>query len=568
MSPKSIITTLLFLVSVQFSFAQIEGGNAYLMGDFINIAVDGEKGKEGTAEGAGFHYRGGAGTVPCGFVADPDSTDWDLLLFNGDYFTPGSPENGFGLEIDGVQFSNNASGADFGITNTAPITHAIAGSCIEVNWQGEADGVKIGVNYKLKTGALYYTTEITLINTTGGDLTDLYYYRSVDADNNQSIGGSFVTTNTIVAQPDSSCQKALVSATQDEPFYSYLGFGAVGSKFRVTHGGFSNRDASDIWNAEAGLTGTEGAVLESDQAISLAYKTDLAAGDSVKFSFAIVLSEEALDAAFSEYYNLNYLTEEGITGLPWDACEVGPGVDTVIVCAGEPVLLFVEGDFVVDYDWIWSPAEGLTTTEGDSTYASLDTSITYTVTAGLVDCYTITPQQIVYLPYGLAKTVSDDVTIFIGESTTLEATGGDSYEWFPTEGLSDPLSAITDAAPTVTTEYFVSINAPDSSDCGTDTLSVTVFVDSALGIKTNPKSKASLYPNPFNVCATLDFGENLTENHTVMIFDITGRIVYEKHDVTGTSLIISSENLVQGAYILSVINAEDQEIFNAKLLLE
>jgi hypothetical protein len=568
MNIKSILVTILFFSSIQFATAQIDGGNAYLMGDFINIAIDGNKGKEGTAEGAGFHYRGGAGTVPCGFVADPGDTGWDFDLFHGDFFTAGSPENGFGLEIDGIEYSNNAGGGDYDIANTADITHSTDGSCINVSWQGEADGVEIHVNYRLKNEALYYTTEVTLINTTDADLVDLYYYRSLDPDNNQPIGGTFTTKNTIVAQPDSSCQKSLVSATQDLPFPSYLGLGAIGSKFRVTHGGFSNRSGSDIWNGAGGLVGTEGAEATADQAISLAYKTDLAAGDSVKFSFAIVLSEGALDEAFSEYYNLNYLTEAGLTGLPWDDCEVGPAVDTVNVCAGEPVMFFVEGDFVADYDWVWSPAEGLTTTEGDTTYASPDTIITYTVTAGLLDCYAVTAQQIVYMPIGLSKTISDDVTISLGETTTLEATGGDSYEWFPTDGLSDPFSAITDASPTITTEYFVIINSPDSTGCGDDTLNVTVYIDSTTGIHANNLGNFKLYPNPAKDFATLDFGQDLKENHTVMIFDMTGRVIYRKNNVTGRKLVFESANIGSGAYILSVLNSSSVEIFSTKLLLE
>jgi hypothetical protein len=68
----TLITALLFTCT-QSTFAQIDGGNAYLMGDFINIAIDSAKGREGTnVVGAGFHQR--APGTRCGFVADPEAT--------------------------------------------------------------------------------------------------------------------------------------------------------------------------------------------------------------------------------------------------------------------------------------------------------------------------------------------------------------------------------------------------------------------------------------------------------------------------------------------------------------
>ena len=68
--------------------AQIIAGNAYMIGDRVNIAIDGAKGKEGTATAGGFHYRGGSSSVPSGFVSDPGDTGWDATLFDGDFFTP------------------------------------------------------------------------------------------------------------------------------------------------------------------------------------------------------------------------------------------------------------------------------------------------------------------------------------------------------------------------------------------------------------------------------------------------------------------------------------------------
>ncbi|MFT5822272.1 MAG: gliding motility-associated-like protein [Crocinitomix sp.] len=374
------------------SFAQLEGGNAYLIGDFVNIAVDGGKGKEGTAEGAGFHYRGGAGTVPCGFVSDPLDTGWDPSPagHDGDFFTPGSPENGFGLQIAGVDYANNAGGADSDIIAHVgfPLYYE-EGDCITVEWEGEVDGVTINVKYHLIRDQLYYTTEITLINGSGIDQTDLYYYRNVDPDNNQSIGGTFVTTNTIVSQPGDDCQKSLVSAEQSSPHDSYLGFGALGDKFRVSHGGFSNRSASDIWDGTGGLTGTIGAVAVADQAISLAWKDDLDIGDTVGFTFAVVLSEAAVEGAFSSLYYIDYESAGGIGGGIINQCS--PIIDSALSCAGNPVTLTVDGPNADDYDWVWTsdPLDPDAPLDGPVIVVSPDETTSYTVTGTPIsDCLT------------------------------------------------------------------------------------------------------------------------------------------------------------------------------------
>ena len=86
---KSLAFCLFLLVGAA-SYGQVIGVSTYMIGDLVEVAIDNERGKEGTGEGGGFHYRGGAFGTPCGFVSDPSDTGWDPSLFNGDYFTPNS----------------------------------------------------------------------------------------------------------------------------------------------------------------------------------------------------------------------------------------------------------------------------------------------------------------------------------------------------------------------------------------------------------------------------------------------------------------------------------------------
>ena len=64
-----------------------------------------------------------------------------------------------------------------------------------------------------------------------------------------------------------------------------------------------------------------------------------------------------------------------------------------------------------------------------------------------------------------------------GSSIQLNASGGDTYSWSPTTGLSDPTIADPIAAPAATTNYTVVA----SGICGTDTASVNVIVDIPAG---------------------------------------------------------------------------------------
>ncbi|MBK6526965.1 MAG: hypothetical protein IPG07_16310 [Crocinitomicaceae bacterium] len=230
--------------------------------------------------------------------------------------------------------------------------------------------------YSLNVTELYYTTEVTITNNTGATLNDVYFYRNVDPDNNQFLNGDYSTTNSIVAQPAAGCEKALVSATQSTPWDSYIGLAAIGPNFRVSYGGFANRDGSDIWNGTFPLVGSSGFSTFADEAISLAYKiTTLPAGASETFQFSVILDQNQIDAAIASLYYFDFV---GGSGLPVSYCE--PVIDTVFTCAGIPTTISVEGPNSADYTWAWTPTTDLSVTTGTTTEASPNTTTTYTAT--------------------------------------------------------------------------------------------------------------------------------------------------------------------------------------------
>lgn len=385
------------LLSSTLSFSQLNANGAYMMGNMVEIGIH-NNGHEGTWDIASSHSRTTSWepSVYLGFVANPQNNGW--ATYDGDFFTPGTPENGFGLEINGVNYSNNGSDATWMNTSQNEIPGSITGyqvigDCIIVDWDGDINNVHIHVTYRLTITNSYYTTEVELTNNTGGTLSNLYYYRNVDPDNNVTInGGNYSTTNTIVSQPTGTCQKALVSAQQTNPWNSYMGFGAIGSNFRVTFGGFSNRDGSDIWNGTGGLTGTVNATSTNDEAISLAYRiASFAPGATETFSYVVILDASQVDAAVNSLFYFDY-----VGGLAGPTSECDPIIDTVETCSGLPVDMSIQGPNVPDYSWSWSPPTDLSTSVGPITQASPASTTTYTLTGTPINpCLTTVINKII-----------------------------------------------------------------------------------------------------------------------------------------------------------------------------
>ncbi|CAG7581694.1 MAG: putative gliding motility-associated protein [uncultured marine phage] len=470
----------LSLTSFQ-SFSQIVGTEAYIIGDYVEVGINAD-GHEGAPDLAGSNARSSAwagSDVYFGFVANPQMDGW--TDYDGDFFSPGSPENGFGLEIDGVNYSNNASGWPVPQIPGSITSYDETGDCITVDWDGSIMGVDINVKYKLVTSNVYYTTTVTLTNTTGGTLNDVYYYRNFDPDNNHSIGGGFPTQNTLVANPTPTCEKAYVTAEQTAPWDSYVGMGGLGQNFRVTYGGFSNRDASDIWNGTAPFTDVAGSTTFSDIGISLAYKIEtFNPGDVEEFSFVIVMDEPSYDAAMSSLYYLDYVSGGGTI----DECS--PTIDTLEICPGGSEVISVDGPSSGLYDWVWTPPLGLSTTIGTTTTASPAVTTTYTVTGTPLSCATtpIVKDIVVDLLSPPAGPDAVDIACNSGDVLDLdvhlipEALGMGAWEesTTPASGSFDDVTGEFDATGLDGGDYVFDYIVVTLPPCPADTATITVTV--------------------------------------------------------------------------------------------
>ena len=68
--------------------------------------------------------------------------------------------------------------------------------------------------------------------------------------------------------------------------------------------------------------------------------------------------------------------------------------------------------------------------------------------------------------------VSDDITICLGESTSLSVSGGSSYSWTPVLSLNNP----ADSMPVATPQQTMTYNVSSTNSCGTEYDSVVVTV--------------------------------------------------------------------------------------------
>lgn len=518
----ALLAAVLGLCQTNGSYAQMVGANAYTKGTSVEYGIDGPGGFEGVNTTtspplAGMHPRSATGFF--GFVANPQLNAW--LTFDGDFFTPGSPENGWGLEIGASSYVAFGTPGLWG-GNNCSYTNEIPGSitnwnhifnCYSTDWESNmtngGTNLHIKINYLLQQTDLYYTTTVSIKNNTTAVIPEIYYYRNLDPDNNEEISFDFTTQNTIVSEPTSSgCGLAHVKATSSVPAsqpMSYLGLAAVGANWRAGYGGFSNRDASDMWTGGATATGTftetVGATNFADEAIYLAYKiSNLAPGATETFKFVVILDDASATAAIN---NLSYFSYAGSASAPPATCT--PFTDTVRTC-GYPATVSVAGPVASDYTWTWSPGTGLSSTTGTTVSANPPTTTTYTVTGTPINpCLPPTTMNIVVqvLPGGTAPPVITPVAPICSNATPITMTADIAGGAWSGPGITNSVAGTFDPAVSGPGTFMIEYLTP--AYCNNyDSVMVTVLNSSSATI-TQPAFQCANSP-AFNLTAAAPGG--------------------------------------------------------------
>ena len=178
----SIICLVVF-INVNFIKAQMVGPNAYINATSLELGIDGQGGFEGCSitvspPPPGMNFR--SANPLFGFVANPQLDGW--ATFDGDFFTPGSPENGWGIDITGGGIASNNCNSLFQIPGAiTDWTQTL--DCYSVDWEGDyttATDLHFKINYFLQETDLFYTTTVYITNNTATTIPEMFYYRNLN----------------------------------------------------------------------------------------------------------------------------------------------------------------------------------------------------------------------------------------------------------------------------------------------------------------------------------------------------------------------------------------------------
>ena len=397
---------LLFLVLLTLCsntlYGQMVGDNVFLQGAFVEIGVAPNGGYGSTTPApAGYHpYLGGtiftfydplAATTTTsgnflGFVADYGADGWTVGTppYFGDFYLPGDPQEGWAITVGGVE-----SDAYIPIYETSPTTgftgglagtnvaYSNSGGVIQGIWKGTDGALAIRQTTILDTNKLYFTVNVVLTNTGATPLTNIYYIRTVDPDNDETrYSGDYTTVNKITYQLPDPTNRVLVSTTGNDNHAAYLGLGTKDcrAKCMIFDGGLAPEYTLDqMWNETTSYYYAVGTTYTEDVGIALDFNIGtIAPGDSTSLSYAYILNATYIDSAL----NATELTFS-VNGVTHDS------TDTINLCsyAYDTVAVNISGGGF--YSWSWAPDSFLTDTSGTSSIIHSDSivgNLTYTIT--------------------------------------------------------------------------------------------------------------------------------------------------------------------------------------------
>jgi gliding motility-associated-like protein len=470
-----------FLITSSVANAQMGDDAIFLQGEFIEVAIS-DCGVYGTAEDPPVGPYGDYHEIDwngLGFVADHEQDGWDVSTgsgepdFCGDYFAPGSPEEGWAIQIGSDIWENHyigcyGYGSWFGGSPDieGDVTEYVDGGTYKKGvWEGEIIDGSINISIKQTTtfpnDALYFVTEVEICNNGTADITDLYYMRNVDPDQDLDQCGTFNTENEVVYNPPDD-DTALVTAV-GAACGCFLGIGAIDCRARVSYGNFFISPATPEggWNGDISEGYYDSGDIDCDCGIQISFKVDIAAGYCETISFTHVLDPSDLVEA---------LSATGTVFFAADGVELDTAGTTVEKCVLDTLTLEILN--AEQYDWYWSPSYGLSADTGSSVLAYPAITTTYYISGysicdSIFDSITVEVHDV----EGNAN-AGPDTYVCPDDTITLEGSGGVTYLWQPPVYLEDPTNPNTAVLNPQTDMYYFLI-AFDELGCP-DTASVYI----------------------------------------------------------------------------------------------
>lgn len=308
---KKKLIILFFLFTTFHLYAQetyLIDNEAWAKGNFVEIGINsiGVFGSNGLNKPNSFHAN--RYSPRFGFIANPKKDNW--VDYDGDFFAPGNPEEGFTIQVGKNSYSNNNNNnKDSNVLQEIPgkiiSNKTLKSSCYEniaqVVWEGSKENLKIKRFYNITENGLFIQMITSVKNKSDVTKSEVFFMHNVDPDNNFTLSNSFETNSEILSQPSALNNVSLVKASQGassgagilDTDGSIINFFANDPRARVTYGGFSNRDAKSIWNASfLNIENRVGIPLFDDVAISIAFNLgDILPGEEKNFVYYYSLKE-------------------------------------------------------------------------------------------------------------------------------------------------------------------------------------------------------------------------------------------------------------------------------------
>lgn len=297
-----------------------------------------------------------------------------------------------------------------------------------------------------------------------------------------SVNPSIATAYTITAVSDANCSNSAPTGNTTTNVYvvptitptnATLCYGSSSFSLAYTSTGSPN-----LYTLTAGVRAMPGfstitnAVLAASPA-SVTIPSSVAAGT---YDFNLVVSNSTSGCSS---------TTVPFTVTIYAATPVTATSATSSVCSGSNASITASPTSLSSYAWRINPSSTIIASTATAS-VTVNSTTTYTVTATNSNGCTNTSSVTVTATSGPTLTISPSAPVICyGDATILTVSGGSTYSWSPSTGLSTTSGGVVVAAPSVTTAYAVT--AANSSGCqsvANVTVTVSVPVVSVTGSST------------------------------------------------------------------------------------
>ena len=393
----------------------------------------------------------------------------------GDYTLPGDPYEGWGIEINGTHSeahfeyyeSSGTSGyAGSGLSGTN-LSYTATGPHLIGVWKGSAASGQLQMTQTVQvdTTASWVLFNVTMVNTGSTTLSNVYYLRECDPDNDSYTGGSPTTVNVFNYPGGDYANRVEVTATGTHytgQTLSLLTKDCRAIPFVEPSWPMSTGTSlASVWGGSLGGI-TYSGTTTGDYAIGVVWKLgNIAAGDSVKVIYAYAFDGLfGIDSAITHPQLVTLGTAHDTTDTVTSCMFTG---DTLYATIGSG-----DANNWAGSTWTWAPSTALSATTGISVgiYMPSITSVTtYTITGTANYVYgscetkkfllTVTPTTAPPTP-----TVRDTSFCQFSTAGPLNATGTGTLIWYTTAtgGTGSFTAPIPSTTTLGVTTYWVAQN--------------------------------------------------------------------------------------------------------------